>query len=131
MVFTVLALITHFVCLVSVSPTIETITPLSQAVNETDYVSIYRNASGLPQPSMTWTKLEEGANVLPAGNKLVFNRVNRTDDGTYVCTATNGVLNPATAVSIMYVQCKYYVLVFYLFIYKIRIIRHGLPTETI
>lgn len=89
-----------------VPPTIEILSPVKTIVNESDPVSFYCKASGFPQPTIAWSKLEDGTAIFPGGNDLNYTSVNRTDSGTYICTATNGVLGPATASATLLVQCK-------------------------
>mgnify|MGYP001792480276 CR=1 FL=1 len=88
------------------SPTIRTFIPLNKTVNESDSVYFYCNATGLPSPTITWYKIENGGAALVTNKEIIFNKVNRADSGTYVCTATNGVLGNATASTFLNVQCK-------------------------
>ena len=90
------------------SPVIEAISPVNnKTVNESDSIIFYCNASGFPPPRIEWSKLEDETAVFPAGKELNITRVNRTDSGTYVCTAKNGVYPNATASTVLNVQCKF------------------------
>ena len=89
-----------------VSPTIEAISPITKTVNESDNVVFFCNASGLPLPSITWSNHKSGTIMSSSGTRLVFNGVKRTDSGTYVCTAINGVVRNDTASTVLNVQCK-------------------------
>jgi len=57
------------------------------------------NASGFPSPILSWQRKHQ---MLPSGEKsaessiLMFPSVSRSDTGTYICTADNGVGNPVT-----------------------------------
>lgn len=59
------------------------------------------NASGFPTPRISWQRQHQ---MLPSGEKsiqshhLKFPSVSRSDAGTYICTADNGVGPPVTAV---------------------------------
>lgn len=59
------------------------------------------NASGFPPPRIYWERQHQ---MLPSGEKrresdrLVFSSVSRSDAGTYICTADNGVGPPVTAI---------------------------------
>jgi len=59
------------------------------------------NASGFPSPRISWQRQHQ---MLPSGEKTVessslkFPSVSRSDAGTYICTADNGVGPPVTAV---------------------------------
>ncbi|XP_048588277.1 hemicentin-2 isoform X2 [Nematostella vectensis] len=84
-------------------PSITTITPTLQTVNESDITSIYCNASGLPAPSISWSKMSSGVTIA-TGEHLVINNINRSESGDYLCTASNGVLGSALANATINVQ---------------------------
>ena len=78
-------------------------------VNETNSVTIYCNATGLPQPIITWSKAGAESTVISSGTELVFSPVRRSDSGTYICTASNGAVSNASASITLNVQCKYHI----------------------
>ena len=79
-------------------------------VVEGESITLYCNATGKPDPSLTWTM---GGSPVVLSNKTVLNTgiLNRDDaiDNIiqYQCTASNGVEGPATAVANITVHCKY------------------------
>lgn len=72
-------------------------------------ITLYCNATGKPQPTITWTKVGI-AEVLANNATFVTWTLNRNDtiDNTiqYQCTGGNGVENPATDVANVTVHCK-------------------------
>lgn len=67
--------------------------------------------TGKPTPIISWTRvLEDGSNseVLHQGSTWDFQNINRTDTGTYRCTAYNGFGNEASQVFKVNVTCKYF-----------------------
>ena len=89
--------------LVSVSPEKVTIV-------EGNKLLLTCNASGEPEPSMSWTRIGS-SNVLSVSPSLTIVNVSRpgTADNLiqYQCTASNGVGTPATATVYVTVVCKY------------------------
>ena len=79
-------------------------------VVEGESITLYCNATGKPDPTLTWTK---DGNPRPLSNNAVFNTgiLNRNDTINniirYQCTASNGVESPATAIANITVNCKY------------------------
>ena len=64
-------------------------------------------SDGRPPPTVTWSKIGGLSNVTyPPGQRLVIKNANRTEAGTYKCTADNGIGNPATATMVVNVLCK-------------------------
>ena len=68
------------------------------------------NASGDPNPNVTWTK-EGAAQFNVSGHKLHLVNVKREDFGSYNCTAVNGYGTPATSLAVVNVKCKFYTLI--------------------
>ena len=81
-----------------------------QIVHEGKNLELFREASGKPTPNITWTKvLEDGSNsgVLHQGANWNITNINRTDSGTYHCTAYNGFGNPVSRAINVNVLCEY------------------------
>ena len=78
-------------------------------VQEGSNISLTCNASGKPDPSVTWTKLGSSG-VLSNTSSLTI--VNTSRSGTpdnaiqYQCTASNGVETPAKVIVNITVHCK-------------------------
>ena len=68
--------------------------------------TFYCNATGNPVPAIKWTK-DADSTILATGKTLVIVNAGRLDRGSYICTASNGIENPATASAYLDVQCKY------------------------
>ena len=86
-----------------------TIHKICDMLVEGDNITLTCNASGKPQPVITWTKL--GSPVVLSQTSS-FTIVNVSRPGTpdnmiqYQCTASNGVETPATATVNCIVHCK-------------------------
>ena len=66
-------------------------------------------ADGRPRPVVTWTKTGEHSSVVyPGGQKLIITNANRTEAGTYKCTATNGIGKVAAATIDVIMFCKFF-----------------------
>lgn len=89
----------HFVE-VQYPPTIHSITPAEQKVSKGASVTLECTAEGNPMPKIRWSK--EGGR-LPSGAEseeglsMTLAEVDRHVEGRYVCTADNGVGQPASA----------------------------------
>ena len=70
-------------------------------VKEGQGVTLECQATGYPDPKITWTRLSDNS---------VFNgtlaNISRQDKGGYRCTADNGVGSPSTKDVFITVQCK-------------------------
>ena len=64
----------------------------NQTKNESDSAYLICNATGVPAPNITLTRLPENTIVNSS-----FTISGKQDEGTYRCTADNGVGNAATA----------------------------------
>lgn len=69
------------------------------------------NATGKPTPNICWTKVEDNgtdsALLLPAvEGKYVMSNIQRSANGTYRCTADNGVGAPVNRTVRVKVECK-------------------------
>ena len=79
---------------------------------EGENITLYCNATGNPEPSISWTK--DGISIssnsrisLSDDNKqLTITNVNRKDSGEYRCVAKNRVGNDTSDASTVYVHCK-------------------------
>ena len=64
-----------------------------QTVLEGGNLQLTCEASGKPEPNITWTKEKtgnQGNSVLQEGKVLTITKVSRNDSGTFNCTAYNG-----------------------------------------
>ncbi|XP_068741715.1 hemicentin-1-like [Montipora capricornis] len=82
---------------VKVSPTITYISH-DTTVNEMDDVTLFCNASGKPDPTVTWSFAENHAKRMAVTNEtILLRRASKDVAGRYRCTSENGVGNPAVA----------------------------------
>ena len=102
-----------FLFIVRVAPQITT-QPQAGSVIEGDNVTLSCNASGNPEPTISWTR--DGSLVssgdqrisFEAGNRqLTITNVNRADSGEYLCVADNSERNDTSNATTLDVQCKY------------------------
>ena len=82
-----------------------------QAVCEGSLVTLVCNATGRPTPHITWTKVEDNgidnAPLLPVvDGKYNLSNILRSANGTYRCTADNGVGTPDNRTVSVKVKCK-------------------------
>ncbi|KXJ09501.1 Peroxidasin-like [Exaiptasia diaphana] len=75
-------------------------------VNESDSVTLTCKADGFPVPKISWTKSAGSVTLHKTGNNYTISHVNRSDDGIYICTASNGIGINATARIKVIVQYK-------------------------
>ena len=78
---------------------------------EGSLVTLVCNATGRPTPNITWTKVEvngiDGAPLLPVfDGKYALSNILRSANGTYRCTADNGVGTPVNRTVRVKVKCK-------------------------
>ena len=80
-------------------------------VPEGDNLQLTSNASGQPEPNITWTKEKPGNQgetvVVQEGKVLTITNINRTDAGDYTCTAYNGFGKPENKTVSVNVTCEY------------------------
>ncbi|KAL9964712.1 hypothetical protein ACROYT_G028390 [Oculina patagonica] len=92
---------------VVVPPKITVVPKRDPRLNTGQNFTLSCNASGDPTPNITWTKDGLPVNQFNAsGPVLHFVKVQRTDAGSYRCTASNGYGNDVTRVSIVGIRCS-------------------------
>ena len=99
--------------LITVAPELTT-TPKSQTTSEGSNVTFSCVASGVPEPSLSWTingtainvTADPRINLTADGQQLTVTNVNRTDSGEYICLASNKVGNVTSTAAKLTVQCK-------------------------
>ena len=74
-------------------------------VTETTLLRVTCSATSLPQASFTWSKYQDSGYSLN-GKDLVFNPIERNNNGTYDCLARNSVGTKHSVALIVDVQCK-------------------------
>ena len=82
----------------------------NQDVYEHSEVTLSCNATGKPEPNITWTRVwENGTDSGPLSSKdgnLFIAKINRRSRGTYRCTAFNGVGESVNQTMTVIVRCK-------------------------
>ena len=78
----------------------------NQTVNEGSNLPLFCNATGKPDPNITWTRVSEDE-VLFVGNPWHIVNINRTYSGTYRCIANNGVPSPVNSTISVNVLCEF------------------------
>ena len=101
-------------CIVADQPEI-ILHPENHTISERDNVTLSCNATGSPEPTMSWTR--NGFPVNTSNNSsisfsedkklLTITNVNRTDSGEYRCVANNSIGSDTSNVATLDVQCKY------------------------
>ena len=99
--------------LITVAPELTT-TPKSQTTSEGSNVTFSCVASGVPEPSLSWTingtainvTANPRINLTADGQQLTVTNVNRTDSGEFRCVASNKVGNVTSMAAKLTVQCK-------------------------
>ena len=82
-----------------------------QVICEGSLVTLSCNATGKPTPTITWTKVEDnGTDSAPlltvVDGIYVLSNIQRSANGTYRCTADNGVGDPVNRTVSVKVECK-------------------------
>ena len=76
-----------------------------------DNLQLTCEASGRPEPNITWTKEKPGNQgntlVVQEGKLLIITDINKTDAGGYTCTAYNGFGKPENRTVYVNVTCEY------------------------
>ena len=78
----------------------------NRAVNEGSNLPLFCDATGKPDPNITWTRVSE-YELLFVGNPWHIVNINRTYSGTYRCIADNGVPSPVDSTISVNVLCEY------------------------
>ena len=76
----------------SISSPAVVVSPVTLTVNEGGTASFQCSASGNPEPSVSWSKLNNQSEVTQlavSGGKLELKKVTGSDTGVYQCSATN------------------------------------------
>ncbi|KAJ7371578.1 hypothetical protein OS493_024253 [Desmophyllum pertusum] len=71
------------------SPRIHSTFPAHQLVNETAHFNIFCNATGNPPPAITWTKVGDNSKVYSTRKSLRVQNAQKSNFGTYQCTAVS------------------------------------------
>ena len=81
-----------------------------QDVCEGSMVTLYCNATGKPAPNINWTRVWENGTdseqLLVVDGSYVMSNIKRSSNGTYRCTAYNGVGDPVNHTVKVIVRCK-------------------------
>ena len=99
--------------LFSVVPTEVTVSPQAPQVVKGKNVTLFCDATGVPNPSLKWTK-DDDPTVLSESARLTLSNVDRpgnlSDTTQYLCTASNGYGDPMfkTDTATVTVICEYY-----------------------
>ena len=82
-----------------------------QTVREGGNLQLTCEASGKPEPNITWTKEKTGnqgnTGVQREGKVLTINKISRNDSGTFNCTAYNGFGEADSQTAHVNVTCEY------------------------
>ena len=74
-------------------------------------VTLFCNATGKPAPNINWTRVWEngtdGEQLPVVDGSYVMSNIKRSSNGTYRCTAFNGVGDPVNRTVEVIVRCKY------------------------
>ena len=89
-----------------------TITDVSSDVclREGSDLQLFCIASGRPAPNITWVRIFPSgieSDVLHRGTTWDLNNISRTENGTYRCTASNGVGGPVSRTLRVNVECEF------------------------
>ncbi|XP_071534823.1 protein amalgam-like [Panulirus ornatus] len=85
---------------VQYAPSVRAMVPLQQHVAKGKSVTLECKAHGNPEPIIRWSRQEgplSSGKHSHHGHRLTLERVDRHMEGTYLCTADNGIGEPASA----------------------------------
>ena len=80
-----------------------------QVACEGSLVTLSCNATGIPPPDITWTRVEDDgtdSEPLETSGKYLLSNIQRSANGTYRCTAHNAVGVPVNRTVSVKVECK-------------------------
>ncbi len=93
----------------SISSPAVVVSPVTLIVNEGESASFQCSASGNPEPTVMWSKLDNRSEIIQSAiseKKVELKNVTGNDSGVYQCSATN-ILGRARAVAQLVVNRKY------------------------
>ena len=93
----------------SISDPVINVSPTKLTVNEGGTASFQCSASGNPEPTVVWSKLDKQSDIrqsTDSGGKLTLRRVTESTSGTYKCLASN-ILGRAEALVQLEVNGKF------------------------
>ena len=96
----------------SISSPAVVVSPVTLTMNEGGIASFQCLASGNPEPSLTWSKLNSQSEITQSavsGGKLELKKVTGSDSGVYQCSATN-ILGNSKEVVLLTVNGKFLVM---------------------
>ena len=68
--------------------------PKNQVVKEGAKVTLRCKGTGIPEPNVTWAKIEDRSKSFTAGDNLTINSIRAQDSGTYECKVSNNIGDP-------------------------------------
>ena len=77
----------------------------NKTVQEGDNVGLYCNVTGIPDPTVIWTKMQGGGYNATEGKLLNITNVTRAQSGEYICAANN-TCGEESATANINVKCK-------------------------
>ena len=75
-------------------------------VNESSFFRLFCNASGNPEPNISWKKTGDASLLFPDGNWLTVQSATPQHNGTYQCIATNEAGSVHATFDVL-VYCEY------------------------
>lgn len=80
--------------------------PKDQLLNESDPLILFCNATGNPTPNITWEKIGGSGRSFESSQMLYINQTSKMDEGTYRCTADNGIGSSVNATALVRINGK-------------------------
>ena len=80
----------------------------NKTVHEGDNAELYCNISGIPDPTVIWTKVLDGDYNAEEGKLLNITNITRAQAGKYKCNANN-TCGEESLVAYIDVQCKNFI----------------------
>ena len=104
----------------------------NQTILEGDNLQLTCEATGQPEPNITWTKGKPGNQgntvVVQEGKVLTITNINRTDAGIFTCTAYNGFGRTESQAVYVNVTCEYALKKLWLMLKRDALSRESLHT---